>query len=490
MGLPMNPILWKKLIGGESVLSLITALSDTSRPAPSFIEGWALNSWHGVSYSSPSTAGIPIDSMSNTLLEYTVSGVTGAATLTIVSGDQTKGAGQWGAVVQHDDGSYGAYTISSLGSGTCTVFPNIRSTITSKNLCNFGGSDLGQHFSEQGYKSLARMVYGTTRSSAYRTKYAAKWDSSSGLSSDWTSVGGLGGQFSASSINPFTLDAASRSNKSFVARGRRVLQIQPSVSPAGKGLSKTFALGGSSGFLEAYVSCARGAWATAPNGFYPFRALVVVDGVTLLDKTYSENDGLQRIIVPYSNGISGTVTFTMTDPTVIFPGGINIGDVTWWSYDRVPSGYSWSDSVIDKNAKTVVIGDSWTTFYPGTPGGSDGAFGRELQAAMTAAGGTGVVKSVGLGGATAENYGLPNFDALVATENPAQVLICFFTNDHNQYGDSGYERWLMSMFRIGRKCQSIGARPIYVMPMPTQSGGQSVGHGIWADELGAGLPIA
>lgn len=464
--------------------NLYTALADPLLPLPAFIEGWALNSFHGVSYASPTAAGIPLDAMSNSLLEYVVSGVAGANTLTISSGDVTKGTGAWGAVVQHDDGTYGAYTVSGVAAGVCTVFPNVRATITNKTLGNLGGLALGQHYSERGYKALARKIYATTRSSAYRMRRAAKWDSSDGAAADWTAVGGIGGQFSTSIINNFLGDAAYRGTGSFISRGRRILQVAPSAAPIGKGVSKTFALGGTTGFLEAFASCSK--FGVTPNMFAPFRCQVVVDGVTLLDQTFTENHGLQRIVVPYTAGVSATVTFTLTDATVLYPGGIAVGDVTFWAYDRIPQGFAWTDPVIDKNAKTVVLGDSWTTFYPSTVGGKDGALVRELQAAMTGAGGTGTVVGVGTGGTDAE-FGLTEFDSKVAPELPKQVVICYFTNDHNEYSDYGYARWLTAMYKLGRRCQAIGARPIFVMPLPTQSGGQTVGHGIWADEFGAGM---
>ena len=294
-------------------------------------------------------------------------------------------------------------------------------------------------------------------------------------------MGGLGGQFGIATINNFIGDTASRARASFTSRGRRVMVAAPSVAPVGKGLTKTFALGGATGFLEAFAS--NGNFGPPPGGFSPFRVQVVVDAVSLLDQTFTENDGLQRILVPYTNGTSGTITFTFTDPAVIFPGGIMVGDVTWWAYDRART---WTDAVIGPNERLVIIGDSWTAFYPATANGVDGVLGTEIKAAMVDAAGTGTVNSVGLSGTTAE-YSLSQFDIKVAPLTPTAVLIVDFTNDCNQYGSAGFERWLTAMYKIGQKCQAIGARPIFLVPLPTQSVNQSVSHGIWADELGAGL---
>ena len=168
-----NTLHGPQLTSGLTLAALFANLSDPTKPMPSFIEGWAQNSFHGVAFESPTAAGIPLDTMSNTLLEYTVSGVAGASTLSISLGDQTKGGGTWGAVVQHDNGTYGAYTVSALGAGVCTVHPNVRSVITNKVLGNLGGSPLGQHLTERGYKALARKIYATSLGSGYRMRYAA-----------------------------------------------------------------------------------------------------------------------------------------------------------------------------------------------------------------------------------------------------------------------------------------------------------------------------
>lgn len=460
---------------------LYAALAEPGLPLPSFIEGWALNSFHGVAYMSPNVAGSPVDAMGNTLVEFQVSGVAGAATLTILGGDQTKGTGTWGAIVQHDDGTYGAYTVSAMAGGTCTVFPNVRKTITNQTLGNLGGSALGQHLSERGYKALARKVFGTTRDSAYRLRRAAQWSAATGNKADWDYVGGAANnQDSIGNRNNFL--QGSRANGSFISRARMTLAQSAPAPFTGKGRSKTFALGGSTGYMELFACCA-----DLFVGFYAFHVKVVVDAVTLLDVTYGENDGLQRIVVPYTNGTSATVTITMADEAGAFPNkNLFIDSITWWAYDRVPVGYAWTDPVIDKSENLVVLGDSWTTFYPSVAGGIDGALVRELQTAITAAGGVGTVTGVGTAGTTAE-YGLSKFDAVVAPKNPKAVLICYFTNDQNQYGYYGSSRWLSAMFKLGRKCQLIGARPVFLMPLPTQSQGQGIGHGIWADAFGAGL---
>lgn len=458
--------------------SLYEALADPVLPLPAFVEGWAHNSWHSANFLAPTAVGIPLDSVGYLQLEYTVSGAAGASSLTISAGDLSKGTGQWGAVLQHDDGTWGMYAVSNVAAGACTIWPNLRATTTAKTLRNTGSANQGQHFTEPAYKALARMIYGTTRTSAYRNRYAARWQSAFGVKEDWTAVGGLlDSQKNMVLTNLMIQNTANRAYGTLSTRGRQVLQAKAAAPFTGKGVTKTFALGGSTGFLEMFISCAN-LNGDANGGYYPFNVTVVVDAVTLHNTNYTENHGLQRIVVPYTNGTSGTITVKRIDETGDFHVALHVGDVTWWEYDRTPYQWAWTDSVIDKNAKTVVWGDSWSALYSNVLGG-------ELQAAMTAAGGTGVVVNVATGGDTAEN-GLEDW-ALVAAQNPAQVVIEFFTNDQSAYGADGYARWLTTLYKMGRKCQAIGARPIFVMPLPTQALGQTINHGIWAERLGDGL---
>lgn len=460
--------------------SLYEALADPILPMPAFIEAWAHNSWYSASYATPTDATIPLDSMSQKQLEYTVSGASGAGSLTISAGDTTKGTGQWGAVLQHDDGTYGLYVASGVAPGTVTIFPNLRATTTSKTLRNIGGVTNGQHFTGPGYQALARMVYATTRKNAYRMRYAARWRADFGVKADWTNTGGLGaGQYTMNTASAVISNTANRAHGSFACRGQRAILATPTAPFTGKGITKTFSsLGNMTGFMEMFVSCAN-ITSGANGGFYPFNVTVVADAVTVHNTNYTENDGLVRVLVDLTDVDSVTVTVTRTDETGDSSVGIRIGDVYFWDYDRTEYGFLWTDSVIDKNAKVVVLGDSNGDYY------SD-LFGTELQAAMTAAGGTGTVTSITTSGDTAEN-GLEDW-SLVEAQNPKQVVILYWTNDHNSYGTAGFARWLTAMYKIGRKCQAIGARPIFMMPLPTQSFGQAVNHGNWTHHIGAGLP--
>jgi hypothetical protein len=452
-----------------------------------FIGGWALNELIGMLAVAPTAAGISTDSMGAIQLEYTVSGSSGDSSLSISAGDQTKGTGTWSAILKHDDNTYGAYIVSNLGSNVCTIFPNLRATVTSKTLRNLGGTINGQHYTEPGFRALANFIWNSTRRATYRNRYAAQWRGSLGVKADWTNIGGLtSGQYAiATTNNVIGLTTAKESN-AFISRSRTTLTFNGASVRTGKGVTKTFSLGGKSGVLEMLVSCGL-IGAVAGGAFYPFHVNAKVDGVDIFDQTFVRNDGLVRILVDFPSGTSGVVTVTYSDDTGPTNTTGYVDCVNWWTYDRVPNGFAWTDRVIDKNGNVVILGDSWSTFYPTVPGQSDGALGQELQSLMTAAGGTGTVTSVGVAGTTAE-YGLANFNTVVAPLNPTQVIIEFFTNDRNQYGDANYQRWLNALYAIGQKCQAIGAEPIFISPLQTSSLSQAIVHGIWADRLGVGLP--
>jgi hypothetical protein len=453
----------------STVAALYKKLARPTAPYPAFVEGWAMNSFNGVSNLAPAAGGIGTDAQSQLQLEYTVSGASGATTLTIGAGDESKGTGTWGAVVQHDDATYGLYTIHSLAAGSATCFPPLRAAVTAKTLRNLTGSVNGQHYTEPAYKALARSIYARTKGDTYRMKYAARWRGAYGVKEDWTAYGGLGaGQFSISSPGAFL----SGGNLQYMWTGRGLTCIAgtPTAPYTGKGLTKTFGLNGATGFLEAFISCA------TTTAFASFRVEVIVDGVTLHDQTYDANTGLLRLKVDYTNGVSGTLRVTRAaEEAALYQ--IRLWDVIWWAYDR---SQTWTDPIIGKNEKVVVIGDSWTEFY------SDG-LGAEIQQAMTDDGGSGTVVSVGLSGQMAE-WGLSNFDSLVAPEAPNVVVVLFFTNDRNVYL-ANTEPWLKAMYRIGLKCQAINARPVFIMPLPTASISQAATHGSWATQIGDGLPL-
>jgi hypothetical protein len=209
---------------------------------------------------------------------------------------------------------------------------------------------------------------------------------------------------------------------------------------------------------------------------------VTVDDVEIYNQIFSENDGLKRIMVPYESGTIGNISVTFVEETLASGCGIHINSVVWWKYNR--SLPDWSAKVFDKNAVTVVIGDSWIDRYEVDNSG-DGIVPQELRTIVAELGGTGTITGKGFSGSTT-THGLVNFDTDVAPHNPDQVVICWFTNDQNLWKPD-YQRWVNGIYKLIKRCQEIGARPIVVRPLPTNSLAQSIEHGNWSNLLAPGL---
>lgn len=448
---------------------LYSQMIDTTQPLPMFFEGWSVTGFNGVSNTAPPGSGAPLDSQSQSIVEFTVSGAAGATSMTYSSGTAAwAGTGAWGGCIQHDDGTYGIYTISGLTGGTFNIQPPLRATCTNRTLSNIEGAVNGQHMREPSYRALARSIMSKTIRDVYRNRFAAKWRASAGAKTDWINLGGLGsGQYNHGTSNAFV------SSYDWRGRGNVAIIASPTSTYTGKGLSQTFSIGGNAGVMEAFVSCAR----SSPASFAEFRVQLIVDSVTVFNEVYPANSGLVRVLADYPAGNSAQLIVTR-DAEEAYAADLRIGDVTFWVYDRALTP---SDYAIKPNDNVVVIGDSWTTFY-------GGVLGAEMQAVQTARGGSGVVTSVGMAGQTAE-WGLAEFDARVPQHSPDVVLIHFYINDRNAYGLANSERWLKSLYQIGRKCQQIGARPYFVMPLPTASISQSAELGQWAERIGLGVQL-
>lgn len=442
----------------------IVTLSDPNKPLPCFIECWASNSFHGQQFGVPTgVAGIAADSEGERIFTATVSGATNDTQVTGAGFDNTNGTGSFAVAILHDDATYGIYTASGVTATTINISPALRATTTSKALAALGGTTNGQHIGQLGLKALARKIFATTQSSAYRIRYADRWrpgprDHAGG----WF---GVGGQSSGSFNFDFRANqwVSAGAGSYFHARGKRSFQFNPGTTN-GRGVDRTVALGGLSGYCEAFVGI--------QSGSGTMNVTVTVDAVPV----YNQNiTALTRVIAPFTNGVSGNIAITLSGVTNALPA---VGDVTWWVYDR---SNTWTNGVIDKNDTVVVVGDSWSTRYTSV-------LCTELQQAMTDAGGSGTVTSAGLSGMTAE-WALHSFPARIGTVKPNAVVIEYFVNDQNLYGEQNVARWLDNMYRLGIKCQKINARPIYVMPIPVASSAQTGPFGDWSAALGSGLMI-
>jgi hypothetical protein len=435
-------------------------MADPAKPLPGFVEGWAPNSFHGQQIASPTGfASLDADEEGVKTYIYSVTGEAGDTTLSATGLVSTIGGNNYGATILHDDGTYGVYTVNNETGGTTgdvTIRPPLRADTTGGECAALIGLLSDQHYGLPGYKALARHIYSVTNGSAYRNRFAGQIAARS-ATTGWTGIsGGTVGYKQSTGFQP---DSGSYS----YMRARGPAVVISGANAAGSGVRNVQALGGHSGQLEVFVGLFAGA---------NYNVKVIIDGDTIHDETYP---GFHRVVVPFGNATTGTVE--ITNPS----GGTRtllLGDCTWWVYDR--EDIDWDAKFIDKDAKVVVLGDSWSARY-------DGGLGAELQQAMVDDGGTGTVTTIALGSQTAE-WGLEQMP-LVAAENPDVVVVEFFTNDCNQFGVTGSERWLKATYRIGLACQDIGAKPLFVMPLPTGGNGQTINHGRWAELIGAGLPI-
>jgi hypothetical protein len=443
----------------QQIAALFAKISDPTKPMPAFIEGWASNTFNGQNYNIPTGyATVAADSEGNRIFNITVSGAAGDSTLTGTGFNTTQGAGTWGCSILHDNGTYGLYTASGITATSIAIAPPLRATTTAKNLAALSGEINGQHYGLQGYKALARRIFAATNADGYRLRYAARLPANA--ASGWTKVGGnpfVGYQLSRNAF-PST-GAGSYWN----ARGNVVSYLNTAL--AGLGVSHTATLTGLTGYVELFAGLAIGSG--------PFRVRVLLDGVETFNQTYT---AFTRVAVPFSGATTGVIEVTTTAAVST---QIDFGDLTWWAFDRSAT---WTDRVIGPNDKVVQLGDSWSARY-------SGGIGLEIaQAQIDAGGTTGSVTTVALGGQTSE-WGLAQFDSQVAPLNPNVVVIEYFVNDRNSFGVANYNRWLKAMYQIAIKCQAIGARPVFVMPLQTQSQSQSAELGIMSEKIGAGLSV-
>lgn len=440
-------------------------------PMPAFISLFAANDFFGMTCVAPTAGGIPTDSESAINLVYTVSGASGSQTLTISAGTEANGTGIWSAVLQHDNGTYGLYGVSALGAGVCTVTPALRATVTNGSLRNLGEAVNGQHLTDPGYRALARYIYAQTKQRTYRSRYAARWLARQGLIGDWTRTGGMSAGQANLAVAGNALPSGT-GGRPLIAVGRWVANCTPTAPYTGKGFSKSFSVGGRTGYLETHI-CASVA-TTGPC--VPVNVTVTADGVTVFNVTYGPNDYLQRVIAPYVNASTVVLTVSRSDETAL-AGSITIGDVFCWVYDRPTTP---SDRVILPNDRVVVIGDSWTTRY-------SSLLASEIQTAMTQDGGRGTCVSVGLASQKA-SWGLANFDSLVAPLSPTVVVFNFSINDCNAVFRAD-EFWIAQMHAIAAKAQALGATPVILLPPATASDGQCLSLGRWAELIWKGTSI-
>jgi hypothetical protein len=440
----------------------------------------------GASYGTPSGIGSWTDGEG----KLTVTGTVGSTSLTINSvdigvianyGNSAATEGMWGCVIQHDDGSFGCYSAYNAITGSVSIVPALTKAVTSKGLWNLYDSALGQHLTTYGYTALAYFVsmsyirdglrnvaQGQATYNGSRVFNGTAFALTGGLTtggflSGTTIVKGL---FQSAVLN---LDGIASTSTRYNGSGRKyythssVAYTQVGAETAGQGVTHTVDLKGSSGVVDVAV----GIIGQKDSGTLASRIAVVVtvDGV-VQSTTYVT--GLQRVTVPFYNGNSGTISFTLETSA---PTAFAIGNLNWFIFDDA----MWAQSLlIQSGSKVVLCMDSWGTFH-------SNAFATALA---TYTGATITNSSVG---GTQASYAITNFDTMVTAYNPDYVIFDFLINDYN--AAIGAATWLNNVAKLCRMAIDRGITPILLSGMGTASQSQAQGMSEYYSELLSYFPV-
>lgn len=441
--------------------------------------------FNGASYGTPSG----IASWTDGEGQLTVTGAAGATSLTINSvvigvianyGNSAATEGMWGCVIQHDDGTYGLYSAYNAIAGSVSIVPALTKAATSKGLWNLHDSLNGQHLTTYGYKALARYVSTAVCRDGLRNKAQAQATYTGARVFNGTPfalVGGLTtggflsgttmfkGLFYASALN---LDSIASNATRYNGSGRKyythstVACTAVGAETAGQGVSHTVDLKGQSGFVDVTV----GIIGQKDSGTLASRVAVAVtvDGV-LLSTTYVT--GMQRVSVPFYNGRTATITFTLETSAVT---AFAIGNLNWFVYDNVMGAES---LVIKPKSKIVLLMDSWGVQH-------SNAFATELATATDCE-----VINVSVGGMQA-TWGISNFDTLVTPEAPDYVIMDFLINDAN--AAVAKQTWLNNVAQLCRMAMDRNITPILLSALGTASQGQAQNLQEYYSELATYFP--
>lgn len=385
-----------------------------------------------------------------------ITGGAGETSMVLNTGTVADLSGTWAAVVLHDDGTYGAYTVRNATGSALDVFPPLRSSCTRAPIYNLHETTLGQHLSKYGSYAYADHLVDYPAFMAERGEYYDQWLETA--ASGWDIVGGMSagrvGYNGASNID--YVDAATKST-GYVLRRSKSLACAP--ASAGQGLSRTVTLSAAkSGYAEGWIS--------SSSATLPVVAKVWFDSVLVY---YNPNlFGMERICIPFDNVTTIKWEYTMT---ALDNAGMLIGGHTVWK--RPADGFA--KKLIPDRSRVVFFGDSWSIRHGGSV----------VERMNQRLGNNGcTVRAVGLGGQKA-SWGLANFDSLVAPIAPDVVVIEFGINDYN--GSDSLATYKANIVAIVAKCAAIGAQPIVLMPPGTASIGQAQDLALWSATMAEGV---
>jgi hypothetical protein len=375
--------------------------------------------------------------------QLNVTGAAGSGTLTL-NGMTVVGSGgiddycttaNWGAMIQHDDGSYGTYTVSSCNSGAVNIYPTLAKSVTNQSLWNIWDFVNGQHLTAVGYMGLATWLYNLKAYQGYIAEVAdgRYFDASgNGYGTDVVRIGGLGqnGVVPGTSIiqgvfeppvypsqltTPLSGAVASQDpNATFVIGEPN--RIKVGGGTAGQGVTHSANLGGKSGYFHAFIGVGGQYNTTLPSRL---TVSVVVDGKTLYNN--ASIAGMTEITVPFTNGQAGTLSVTLNSSS---PTAFDISDLAWYVWPPELDAQM-QEPLILPSSSGVVDSDSWGTMH-------GGGFATPLEALLVSnpEGPFTEFENISLGG-TSAIWAISNYATAVQPIHPDYAIFDYQINDIN-----------------------------------------------------------
>jgi hypothetical protein len=418
--------------------------------------------------------------------QLTVTGTTGATTLTINSVDVgaiADYAGEWGAIVTYDNGTWRCHSVLNASGSTLDVYPTLTSAVTAKPLGNLFSGSAGQHLTTLGYQGLGRFLPTRVKRDGWVHRAAdRKLFTTAGISfgTAWVLAGGLttGGSIAGTSINkglfqPANLNINASLTNSVIYTGAdrghinamNTRTVGIDAGTAGQGATHTVSLGGRSGYLEAFVAVAGEFSGTTAS---KARVVVTVDSVELYNQLIA---GLTRVVVPFTAATTGVLSVTVDTS---LPTAIKVGPVHWWTWASEWGTVDPAAALFESGARVAMLCDSW---------GVNGTNG--FQVGLEAALGASLVVNASLGGQTAA-WALANYDTLIHPYRPDYVVSDFVINDRT--ADPLAQDWVNTVRAYTQIVLSRGAVPVYLRGLQTASLSQSQGIAGFANHLLAVVP--
>jgi hypothetical protein len=459
-----------------------------------FFAGVASNAPNGTGYN----AGDVRPGWTNNQGQLTITGTVGASTLTLTSidigvladYDPTNGrtcgsacVGPWGAVIQHDDGTYGVYSVTAISSSTVTIQPTLQKSATGKHLWNLYNEQMGQHLGPQGYAALAWWVSQQTKRYSYIELTAGGntySDTGALQGTAWTALGGLTGTpyyvpgttsliqgvqqgYKRNLANAW--DATPQLPDATFQYGGSVYETHFGAGTAGQGVGLSADLDGRSGYFTTMVSVDGQDGSTAPSA-----ALIKVwiDGTLVYNQTVVK---LTRVKVPFNLAKTARVEITLSSS---IPTDVRVTRTGWfvWNDPDLPM---IDDPVIPAGSRLCAVMDSWGAYYTG-------AFPTALQTATGAA----YLDNVSVAGTTMQ-WAVSTFASSLATQSCDYVVVDQQIND---YATFTANQWRAQVEAFVAEALAAGVTPIFLRSLNTQVYGQTQTLSVYDDNLMYNHPTA